>query len=524
MYVQPYVSFGRAIAFVGVASFTLGVIVGAVGLWLVLATGVTSPLKTSELVQPTRFQLALPKAEPQSTSPLTKPGEPLRMPAWLAAERQPEDLGIASAFGPEEPLAAVAGGFRLGGGDRWSAAMTFEVEPPVLSLPPARMAVLQELPADAVVAQTVEVRRGDTLLSILLSAGVSTAEAHEAVSSLAEVYDPRQLRPGQFLTLELERSRRSEGTLRLAGLSFAVDPRKELALSRDPDGSFVARTVERELSAMPRIASGTIDDSLYAAAMRQQVPAATLAEAIRLLSWDVDFQRDIQPGDRFELLYQELVTADGEAAVEGDLLYVALELQGRRVEAFRFEEDGRVNWYDREGRSLRKSLLKTPIDGARLSSRFGNRRHPILGYTRMHKGVDFAAPTGTPIYAAGDGVVVLAGWNGSYGNYVRIRHNREYQTAYAHMSRIAEGVRAGVRVRQGQVIGYVGSTGRSTGPHLHYEVLRAGRQVNPLQVAGTIEQRLEGEALKQFRRQVAEVDALRQRLVAEKLVANRGAL
>lgn len=523
MYAQPYISFGRAIAFVGVASFTLGVIIGALGLWLVLALGAKSPVKTSELVQPTRVQLALPQAEPESASP-RRQTEALRPPAWLATEQQPESANLPTTVASDEPAAALAGGFRMGGGDRWSTAATFEAEPPVLGLPPARMAGLQELSPEAVVTHTVEVRRGDTLLSILLSAGVSTAEAHEAISSLAEIYDPRQLRPGQFLTLELERSRRSEGALRLAGLSFTVDPRKELALSRDPDGSFVARTVERDLSAMPRIASGTIDDSLYAAAVRQQVPPATLAEAIRLLSWDVDFQRDIQPGDRFELLFQELVTADGEAALEGDLLYVALELQGRKVEAFRFEEDGRVNWYDREGRSLRKSLLKTPIDGARLSSRFGNRRHPILGYTRMHKGVDFAAPTGTPIYAAGDGVVVVAGRNGSYGNYVRIRHNREYQTAYAHMSRIADGIRAGVRVRQGQVIGYVGSTGRSTGPHLHYEVLRAGRQINPLQVAGTIEQRLEGEALKQFHRQVAMIDALRQRLVAEKLDASRGAL
>ncbi len=512
MYAQPYLALGRAIAFVAVACFTLGVVVGALGLW-----GTPQPVRTCEVVQPTRVQLALPKADPETARPLS---------LAVLAPAPPEGWqDVASAPGPEDvrPAASPAG-FRTGGGDSWPEGTTFEIEPPAPGLPPARMAVLQELPDDGTVEQTVEVRRGDTLLSILLSAGVGTAEAHEAVSSLSGMYDPRQLRPGQFLTLELERTRRGDGALRLAGLSFAVDPRRELALSRAGDGGFVARTVERELSAMPRIAAGTIEDSLYAAAVRQEVPQSTLAEAIRLLSWDVDFQRDIQPGDRFELLYQELVTEDGESALGGDLLYVALELQGRIVEAFRFEEDGQVSWYDREGRSLRKSLLRTPIDGARLSSRFGKRRHPILGYTRMHKGVDFAAPTGTPIYAAGDGVVVMAGRNGSYGNYVRIRHNREYQTAYAHMSRIARGIREGVRVRQGQVIGYVGSTGRSTGPHLHYEVLRAGRQVNPLEIAGTVAQRLEGEALKIFRRKVAEVDALRHRLTAERLVASRDAL
>lgn len=517
MYAQPYLALGRAIAFVAVACFTLGVVVGALGLWLVLGWGTPQPVRSGASIQPTRVQLALPKADPETARP--------RSLAVLAPDRAPGEQDVASAPGPEDvrPAASPAG-FRTGGGDSWPAGTTFEIEPPAPGLPPARMAVLQELPDDGTVEQTVEVRRGDTLLSILLSAGVGTAEAHEAVSSLSGMYDPRQLRPGQFLTLELERTRRGDGALRLAGLSFAVDPRRELALSRAGDGGFVARTVERELSAMPRIAAGTIEDSLYAAAVRQEVPQSTLAEAIRLLSWDVDFQRDIQPGDRFELLYQELVTEDGESALGGDLLYVALELQGRIVEAFRFEEDGQVSWYDREGRSLRKSLLRTPVDGARLSSRFGKRRHPILGYTRMHKGVDFAAPTGTPIYAAGDGVVVMAGRNGSYGNYVRIRHNREYQTAYAHMSRIARGIREGVRVRQGQVIGYVGSTGRSTGPHLHYEVLRAGRQVNPLEIAGTVAQRLEGEALKIFRRKVAEVDALRHRLTAERLVASRDAL
>jgi murein DD-endopeptidase MepM/ murein hydrolase activator NlpD len=194
----------------------------------------------------------------------------------------------------------------------------------------------------------------------------------------------------------------------------------------------------------------------------------------------------------------------------------------RIVEAFRFKtRDGQVQYYDRQGRSLRKSLLKTPVDGARLSSRFGNRRHPVLGYTRMHKGVDFAAPTGTPIYAAGDGVVVMAGPYSAYGNYVRIRHTREFETAYGHMSRIATGIRSGVRVRQGQVIGYVGSTGMSTGPHLHYEVLQAGRQVNPLRVTVTVAEQLEGRDLEAFRQRVADIDGLRRRLGEAKLVASR---
>lgn len=504
MYAQPYLSFGRAIAFVAVACFALGVVVGALGLWLVLA-GPSDDGVRGEVGTPTRVAMAVPR---RITPPAAETPAAPEPPAALEADTEPR-----------------VAGFRRGGGDVWPDRRVFEAEPVIPFTPPAVTPGPRELVADDRVERQVQVRRGDTLLSILLSAGVGTAEAHEAISTLRDVYDPRRLRPGQFLTLELERTRRSEGALRLAGLSLAVDPRRQVELSRAGEGRFVARAVDRELTAVPRLAAGTIDDSLYNAAMRGGVPTPTLAEAIRLLSWDVDFQRDIQPGDEFELLYEELVAADGGDRVAGDLLYVALSLQGQRIEAYRFEDaEGRVSYYDRKGRSLRKSLLKTPVDGARLSSRFGKRRHPILGYTRMHKGVDFAAPTGTPIYAAGDGVVTMAGRNGGYGNYVRIRHNREYQTAYAHMSRIARGIRKGVRVRQGQVIGYVGSTGRSTGPHLHYEVLRAGRQINPLEIAGTVVHRLEGAELEAFRRRVAEVDALRRRLSGETLVASRGAL
>lgn len=502
MSTQPSRSMKRIIAFVAMA-LGLGVMLGAGGLWPFMAADPNPAQRATDLFAGIRALIA---------------PEPVQLPV---DGQLLSPVGVGHA-GPPSAEALPAGDFRRGGGDEWPESRTFEVEPALPATPPARTARLLELPRIDRVERQVEVRRGDTLLSILLRAGVGTAEAHEAISTLSEYYDLRRLQPGQYLTLELERTRQSEGALRLAGLSFAVDPRRELELQRAEDGLFVARAVDHELSTLPRLVAGSIDDSLYAAASRQSVPPSILAEAIRLLSWDVDFQRDIQPGDRFELLYDELVTRDGATALAGEIHYVALHLQGQLVEAFRYQNrQGQTGFYDRDGRSLRKSLLRTPIDGARLSSRFGHRRHPILGYTRMHKGVDFAAPTGTPIYAAGDGVVTMAGRNGAYGNYVRIRHNSEYQTAYAHMSQIARGIRPGVRVRQGQVIGFVGSTGLSTGPHLHYEVLQAGRQVNPLQVSGTVAERLEGAELVAFRRQVAAVDALRRRLGEEKLVASR---
>ncbi|TFG47962.1 MAG: M23 family metallopeptidase, partial [Gemmatimonadales bacterium] len=240
-------------------------------------------------------------------------------------------------------------------------------------------------------------------------------------------------------------------------------------------------------------------------------PNPVLIELIRIFSFDVDFQRDIQPGDRFEVLYDALLETDGSLAKTGEVLYAALTLSGQRLELYGFTpKSGFADFFDTKGQSVRKTLMRTPIDGARLSSGFGMRKHPILRYTRMHRGTDFAAPSGTPIYAAGDGTVEIAGRKGAYGKYVRLRHNSTYQTAYAHMSRFAKGTRSGARVRQGQVIGYVGTTGRSTGPHLHYEVLVNGKQVNPSKIKLASGEKLKGADLAAFEFRRAEIDRLRE--------------
>jgi murein DD-endopeptidase MepM/ murein hydrolase activator NlpD len=252
-----------------------------------------------------------------------------------------------------------------------------------------------------------------------------------------------------------------------------------------------------------------VDTSLYQTARRHAVPDEALVNLANIFSWDIDFQRDVHPGDSFELVYERVESPDGEVR-GGEVLFASLDLRGRRLQAYRFEHaDGSHGYYDADGRSLRKWLMRTPIDGARLSSGFGPRRHPILGYNRMHRGVDFAAPTGTPIYAAGDGVLTYAGRKGAYGNYIQIRHNDEFSTAYAHMSRFADGVKKGSRVRQGQVIAYVGSTGRSTGPHLHYEVLQNGNQINPMSIKPQTANRLVGAELERFRRQIEVIEARR---------------
>jgi murein DD-endopeptidase MepM/ murein hydrolase activator NlpD len=343
----------------------------------------------------------------------------------------------------------------------------------------------------------VELRRGDTLLTVLERAGVGVGEAHAAVGSLRQVADLRRLQIGQRLALALGPA--TDDGAELARLVLPVNAATEVHLVRGDDGGFAARSVERPLRARTVAVAAPIADSFYAAGAAAGLPPATLAEMIKLLSWDVDFQRDVQPGDLLEAVHRQQLNEAGELAGAGDLAFVGLAMTDRTIAAYRFvAPDGTADYYDGDGRPLRKWLLRTPVDGARLSSGFGKRRHPILGYTRMHRGIDFAAPKGTPVFAAGAGVVEMAGRNRGYGNYLRVRHPGGYATAYAHLARFAPGMKPGRRVEQGEVIGLVGATGLATGPHLHYEVLHRGEQVNPLALDAVQGEPLRGYALRAF--------------------------
>jgi murein DD-endopeptidase MepM/ murein hydrolase activator NlpD len=241
---------------------------------------------------------------------------------------------------------------------------------------------------------------------------------------------------------------------------------------------------------------GTIHGSLFEAAMAQGVPVAMLTEMIKIFSYDVDFQRDIQPDDRFELMFER---GTDKRFNDAKLLYASMTLSGKEIKLYRYvDPEGNVDYYTPAGESAKKALLKTPVDGAKISSGFGMRFHPILHYTTQHKGIDFAVMTGTPVMAAGSGTVEVAGVNGSYGIYVRIKHDGSHETAYAHLSRLAKGIRPGSHVTQGQTIAYSGSTGRSTGPHLHYEVLVNESQVNPMSVKFQSGRKLTGKELAKF--------------------------
>lgn len=359
-----------------------------------------------------------------------------------------------------------------------------------------------------IIEREVRVQRGDTLMKVLRRAGISRTEAHSTITALRSVYNPRDLMPGTDLTLSFSAITDSpDPPLSYRGLRFEPSVEKTLHVTRSWDNRFEATASKTPLIHSQARGEGTISTSLYVDAIENGVPAAVVVELIRAFSFDVDFQREIHPNDRFEILYDRLLAPDGTLAKPGDVIYGSLILKGKRFPLYGYRmRDGTFDYFNDKGESVRKALMRTPIDGARLSSRFGRRRHPILGYTRVHKGVDFAAPRGTPIMAAGRGTVTAAGRNGGYGLYVRIRHNATYSTAYAHMRAIARGIRRGRHVRQGQTIGYVGSTGRSTGPHLHYEVLRNNRQINPLGLKLPTGKKLRGAELKRFIAAKAEID------------------
>lgn len=367
----------------------------------------------------------------------------------------------------------------------------------------------------------VALQRGETFVDALRRAGVRAEDRNAAAAAFGAHQNMRLMRPGQRLALTVAEPNetlfqsaalRSEPRDHLLGLEFRPGPGERLVLRRSRDGGFAAEKKAVPLTARLVSIAGVINGSLYQSAKRVGAPDEVIAQLANVFAYDVDFQREINGGDEFEALFEVRYDESGSVVSASDVIYARLKWKNRSKEKgyYRFvAADGTAEYFDRSGESAKRLLMKTPIDGARLSSRFGSRRHPILGYMKRHQGVDFAAPTGTPIKAAGDGVVERAGPYSSFGNYVRIKHNSGYKTAYAHLSRFAKGMKAGRRVRQGDVIGYVGTTGRSTGPHLHYEVHHKDKPVNPqnLKVATGIE--LFGADLKRFKASREAIDAMR---------------
>lgn len=373
------------------------------------------------------------------------------------------------------------------------------------------VAEVEEGPLD----ETLQITAGDTLMSVLARLGISKVEAHEAVQALSAVFKPKDLKAGQEVYVIYEKG--DDGAYHLKYLQLQPDIDHNIELNRTEAGLFAAEKTQRQLEHTYARVEGKINISLYADALKAGASPKMLHDMIRVLSYDVDFQRDVQRGDKFELVYDSYV--DREAGVErpGELVYANVIIGGNPYKVYRFQPQGaNPEYFTAKGESMRKAFLKTPIDGARLTSGFGNRKHPIHGFTKMHKGVDFGAPTGTPIMAAADGVIERASRFGGYGNYISIRHDGATKTAYAHLSKYAKGVKAGSRVKQGQIIGYVGTTGNSTSPHLHYELIKHGKHVNPTKHTQMGSLKLTGKKFQSFEAHKKKIDALVKDLPAKK--------
>jgi murein DD-endopeptidase MepM/ murein hydrolase activator NlpD len=326
--------------------------------------------------------------------------------------------------------------------------------------------------------RTVELKKGESLSDILDAAGVSATESDAALSSLRRVYNIRQAKAGQDFALLF---REKDGQDVFMGVEFSPNASSEISVLRMADGSYSAQAARPTITMQHMAARGVISGSFFGAGKAAGVPHAIMASILKLYAYEIDFQRDLREGDRFEVLYDQGFNKKGEPVGASQLAYASLTVGGKTRPIFRFTgADGLTDYYDLNGQSVRRALLRTPVDGVRMTSGFGMRFHPVMGFSMMHKGVDFGASIGTPIYAAGSGVIEKADWYSSYGRYIRIKHNSKISTAYAHLNAFARNIKPGTRVQQGDIIGYVGMTGRSTGPHLHYETIVDGVQVNPL--------------------------------------------
>ncbi len=351
------------------------------------------------------------------------------------------------------------------------------------------------------------IQPGDTFAAALQRLGAPRAEAQAAVAVLAGAMDIQNLRAGMTFTADMVRPD-AGGTGHLAGLSLRTGPARVLSLTPTSDGGFHLRSFEEKVTAETRVAAGPIRGSLYEAAVRAGADARIVADAARLFSHKIDFSRDLHPEDHFRLVFDRKVTESGRTVETGGLLFAELESKGKTSRFYRFHREGRDQYFDETGKNIKGFLLRTPVDAARITSGFGLRFHPVLGYTRMHQGIDFGASTGTPVYAAGDGVVEEIKWANGYGHWLKLRHAAGWATGYGHLSAYARGLRVGQRVAQGQVIAYVGMTGIATGPHLHYEVMNRTQKMDPKGARVPQGAILAGRELAAFRSEKAHLDAL----------------
>ena len=356
-------------------------------------------------------------------------------------------------------------------------------------------------------AVNVQIRRGETFEQAVARTGVAPEEASAVAATVANAFDLADLRAGLKFETAIAKPRDGRGDARLIGLTMRTGPASQLTVSRSFDGALRLRSLEEKVTHETVVLKGDVERSLSASARELGATASIVRSASRLFATKFDMQRDIRSSDEFTMVFDREVTEAGRTVDVGDLMYAEL----RGVTFYRFKAAGakEAQFFDANGKNLRSAMMRTPLQSfRRVSSSFGFRTHPISGYKKMHQGIDFAAGTGTPVVAPADGVVVEARRWGGYGNWLRIRHNNGLESGYGHLSRYGSGIRAGQRVSQGQIVAYVGSTGASTGPHLHYELWRGGRRINPAGVRTQEGTELSGADLAAFRAEKARIDRI----------------
>ena len=354
-----------------------------------------------------------------------------------------------------------------------------------------------------------KIKSGETFDKILESYSIKKEEIIKIKSSLQKKMDFNKLNTKQIIEFSLDKT-----TNKIEEFSFQVSNTQKINLTRNLENdNFKEEILFIKLNKKIIYKEDIILQSLYKSAESQKIPANIIIEFAGIYGFQVDFQRDIRKKDKFQILYELYLNEKNEIIETGDILFANLKLSGQDNSLFYFDNKGSEGHYDKNGKSVKKALMKTPINGARLSSPFGMRKHPIDGFNKMHRGTDFAAPMGTPIMASGDGVIQKAGWCGGGGNCIKIKHNSTYKTVYAHMSKFARGMKTGVRVKQGQTIGYVGSTGKSTGPHLHYEVIVNGKKVNSQKLKLPSGKILKGKERKLFETEKIKIEVLKSEII-----------
>ena len=355
-----------------------------------------------------------------------------------------------------------------------------------------------------------KISSGETFDKILNNYSIPNEEINQIKKKLNSDYDINNLQPNLEIKITIDQSNNKK----ITSFLFPVSRTEKIQLTRNLDNNlFEKKIIITNLNKKIVFKEGKITQSLYKTAIDLKVQPNVIIEFARIYGFQVDFQRDIRKNDNFQIMYEVFEDDDGKIFETGNIIFADLKLSGKNNALYYFEKKGSEGHYDENGKSVEKALMKTPINGARLSSAFGMRKHPIDGFNKMHRGTDFAAPMGTPIMASGSGLITRARWCGGGGNCIKIKHNSTYETIYAHMKNFARGIKEGIRVKQGQIIGYVGSTGKSTGPHLHYEVVVNGKKVNSQKLKLPSGKTLKGKEREIFEVEKIKLDVLKSELI-----------